>query len=142
MEITTQSLAEKINASTILQMQLRVKIAEKRKELEASPLYAEIEMLKKQLQEEEKQDSEIRENMKQKMLSAGMKKFEALDGSVAQLNKTPASLVIEDESEIPEEYKKEKTTISVDKKQLKEDIKEGLILDGVCLKEDYNLVIK
>jgi hypothetical protein len=80
---------------------------------------------------------------KDMMVNKGMKKFEALDWTIVQLNKKPWALVIEDESiESLNEYRKEKITISLDKASLKKDIKEWIIIDGVFIKEDFTLVIK
>ena len=141
-EITTQGIVEKINSTTIQSIQLKGKIAEVKQRLAEYPENREIEELNVLLKEITTEDTEMRNLAKDKMLNAGMKKFEALDWTTIQLNKKPWALVIEDESLIPDEYKKEKTTISIDKKQLKEDIKEWVIIDGVSIKEDYTLVIK
>lgn len=141
-QITTQWLVEKINAATIQAITLKWKIAEKKQALAQYPENKEIEEMEVLLKEINKEDTELRNTVKETLISAGMKKFEALDGTIVQLNKKPWALVIEDESLVPDEYKKEKITISVDKKQLKEDIKEGVIIEGVSIKEDYTLVIK
>ena len=141
-EITTQGIVERINSTTIQSIQLKGKIAEVKQRLAEYPENREIEKLNVLLKEITTEDTEMRNLAKDKMLNAGMKKFEALDWTTIQLNKKPWALVIEDESLIPDEYKKEKTTISIDKKQLKEDIKEWVIIDGVSIKEDYTLVIK
>lgn len=140
--ITTQGLIDLINAKTLESSNLKLAIANKRAELEASPIYAEIAELEAKLKEVSKEDTELRDQAKETLINAGMKKFEALDGTIVQLNKKPWALIIEDESLVPSEYKKEKVTISIDKKQLKEDVKEGVIIDGVSIKEDFTLVIK
>jgi hypothetical protein len=76
------------------------------------------------------------------MISNGLKKFEALNWTIIQLNETPWALIIENEKIVPKEYIIKKITKTIDKKQLKEDIKEWLILEWVSIKKDYNLVIK
>lgn len=141
-QITTQWIVEKINSNMVQSMQLKAKIVDYDREIQESLAYCEKEKLQEQLREIEKQDFELRELAKQKLIDAGMKKFEALDGTIVQLNKKPWALKIEDESVIPEEYKKEKVTISIDKTALKKDVQEWLILDGVYITEDYTLVIK
>ena len=142
-EITTQSLVEQINSSTVLSMQLKSKITDKKKELEENELVIQIEEMEEQLKKVQKNETELKERVKETMMNAGMKKFEALDGTIVQLNKKPWALVIEDESILPlDEYRKEKVTVSIDKKQLKEDIKEWLIIEWVSIKEDYTLIIK
>jgi len=142
-ELTTQGIVEKINSTTVQSIQLKGKIAEVKQRLAEYPENQELEELNKQLTEVTAEDTELRTLAKNKMIDAGMKKFEALDGTTIQLNKKPWALVIEDESiEALNDYKKEKVTVSIDKKQLKEDIKEWIIIDGVSIKEDYTLVIK
>ena len=74
-------------------------------------------------------------------MDSWIKKFEALDWTIIQLNKKPWALVIESEDNI-EEYIKGKTTRTIDKKQLKEDIKQWVVIEWVYIKEDYTLAIK
>jgi len=78
-EITTQSLIESINSSTVLSMQLKAKITDKKRELAESKLAIEIEEMETQLKEVQKNDTELRNQAKETMIQAGMKKFEALD---------------------------------------------------------------
>ena len=59
-----------------------------------------------------------------------------------QLNATPGALKIEEEKNVPDEYWKEKTTRSIDKVKLKEDIKQGVFVDGVSIEQDYKFIIK
>ena len=140
--ITTQWIIDTLNSIELQKLDLEIQLKTKELELKNIPLVSEISELKKKLTELETQDSEIREQGKQVMINSWIKKFEALDWTVIQLNKTPWSIVIENENLVPKEYFKEKTTITLDKKQLKEDISQGLIIDWVSISEDYKLVIK
>jgi len=88
-EITTQSLVEQINSSTVLSMQLKSKITDKKKELEENELVIQIEEMEEQLKKVQKNETELKERVKETMMNAGMKKFEALDGTIVQLNKKP-----------------------------------------------------
>lgn len=141
-QITTQSIVDTLNSIELMKANLNLQLLNKQEELKSLDLYKEIKDLEISIKQLEKQDEEIREQGKQILLSNWLKKFEALDWTIIQLNKTPGALVIENEDLVPKEYKKEKVTISIDKKALKEDIKQGLIIEWVSIEEDYNLVIK
>ena len=118
------------------------KLADMISEQNNSKLSRDISILQSSIKELESEEEKIRDYMKQVMIDSNMKKFQALDGNMVQLDKKPWKLLINDSAIIPSEYKKEKVTILVDKKSLKEDIKQGLIIEGVSILEDYNLIIK
>lgn len=141
-QITTQSIVDTLNSIELMKANLNLQLLNKQEELRNTDLYKEIKDLEISIKQLEKQDEEIREQGKQILLSNWLKKFEALDWTIIQLNETPWALVIENEDLVPKEYKKEKVTISIDKKTLKEDIKQGLIIEWVSIEKDYNLVIK
>jgi len=141
-QITTQSIVDTLNSIELMKANLNLQLLNKQEELRNTDLYKEIKDLEISIKQLEKQDEEIREQGKQILLSNWLKKFEALDWTIIQLNETPGALVIENEDLVPKEYKKEKVTISIDKKTLKEDIKQGLIIEWVSIEEDYNLAIK
>lgn len=140
--ITTQGIVDSINSIEVQKAKLSWLLADKKQELADLWIYQEIKDLETSIRVLEQEENEIREAGKQLMINSGLKKFEALNGTIIQLNKTPWVLVIEDESNIPKEYYKEKTTITLDKTTLKEDLKQGLIIDWVFVSEDYKLVIK
>jgi DNA repair ATPase RecN len=56
--------------------------------------------------------------------------------------KNPYSVEIKDEAIIPEDYKNQKITISVDKKKLLEDLKNGMEIQGATLQQKTRLSIK
>lgn len=141
-ELKPQWIIDQISANELEIIARKWKIAELKAELNEHPLVKQIEALELSLREYSNADVEMRSHMKESMMKLGMKKFEALDGTVVQLNKKPWKLIIEDKDKVPDEYKKEKVTVSIDNKSLKEDIKEGVIIDGVSISEDYSLVIK
>ena len=49
--------------------------------------------------------------------------------------------MIEDESKIPDEFKKEKTEIVIDKKTIKDKIQNGENVDGAMITYSHSLVI-
>lgn len=141
--IATQWLIEKINSNLVSQANKNLELSNLKAELENLDLVKNIKLLELEIKGLWKLDTELREEWKQLLINTGIKKFEALDWTIIQLNKKPWALVIEDESisEL-EEYKKEKITITIDKKQLKEDITQWVIVPGVYITTDYSLVIK
>lgn len=141
-QLAPQNIVDTLNSIELMKSDLNLKLLNKKEELRKLDLFQEIHDLEISIKQLEKQDEEIREQWKQILLSNWLKKFEALDWTIIQLNETPWALVIENEDLIPKEYKKEKVTISIDKKTLKEDIKQGLIIEWVSIEKDYNLFIK
>ena len=142
MELKPQNIIDTLNGIELITTKLNLELFNKKEALKNLELYKEIQDIEISIKQLQQQEEQIREQGKQILLNAWLKKFEALDWTVIQLNSTPWALVIEDESKIPKEYIKEKITTSIDKKTLKEDIKQGLIIDWCSIEVDYNLVIK
>lgn len=59
-----------------------------------------------------------------------------------KLKTNPPSLVVYEESLIPENYLKKKVTITIDKVQLKKDIVEGFEVEGARIENRKQLIIK
>ena len=142
MELKPQNIIDTLNGIELITTKLNLELFNKKEALKNLELYKEIQDIEISIKQLQKQEEQIREQGKQILLNAWLKKFEALDWTIIQLNSTPWALFIQDESKVPKEYIKEKITTSIDKKQLKEDIKQGLIVDWCSIEVDYNLVIK
>ena len=121
---------------------LHTRIQELEEIIHQSQEWSELQELKVSLVEAEKSELSLREQAKNEMLARDIKKIQLLNGMTVQLDSTPGALKIEDESKVPEEYFKEKITKSVDKVKLKEDIKQGVYVEGVTIEQWYNFVIK
>lgn len=61
---------------------------------------------------------------------------------VVKLKKCPVSVNVMDEDAIPDEYKKVKTTTSIDKAMVKEGILAGIVIPGAELKQNVRLEIR
>lgn len=59
-----------------------------------------------------------------------------------KLKKCPISTDIQDEDLIPDEYKKKKEVVSVDKLKIKEDLQAGIDVPGAALKTNMRLEIR
>lgn len=73
--------------------------------------------------------------VKENMQRLEIQKLESELGTLS-IAKNPTSVEILDESLIPNDYKKEKVTITVDKTAIKNDLKAGKNIQGVRLVED------
>lgn len=84
----------------------------------------------------------LKEYTKECMNIQGIKKLETSLGNIS-IRKTPASIKILDETKIPLEYLNVKQVTSIDKKTLLDDLKDGLILEGIAeLSQGTSLTIK
>ena len=86
--------------------------------------------------------SRLKEYTKECLEKTGKKKVETKLGNIS-LRKKPVSVIIEDESLVPELYKTVKEVVTVDKNTIKDFLKKGMEVEGCRLSdEDYSLVIK
>ena len=66
-----------------------------------------------------------------------------VETSLARISfRQSTQVVIDNEASVPDEYKQEKTTISIDKVSIKEAIKNGLTVTGARIVTNDNLQIK
>lgn len=93
-------------------------------------LDAEIERLQKIKKANTEKMNRFKDYVKDNMQALGIEKIETPIGTL-RVQKNPISVEIIDEQLIPDEYKKEKITISVDKTSIKNNFKEtGEIIPG------------
>jgi phage host-nuclease inhibitor protein Gam len=71
----------------------------------------------------------------------GVKKLETSLGNIS-IRKTPPSVNVLDENLIPLEYIETKQVMSIDKKLILGDLKDGLVIPGVEIKQGTSLTIK
>lgn len=112
-------------------------------ELAGSEIVQKIAKLKKYLIEEEARELEIKQKWIALLDEAGIEKFES-NWIEVRKKVSPWRLVIKDESLIPDQYKEEvvKTTIKIDKKEIKENIKLWEVVEWVLIEQDVSLEIK
>ena len=111
-------------------------------------LEADIEVIKteiKRLQDLKKLKENKIENLKKYtkecLEEADIKKLSTSLGNIS-IRKLPGSVEVLEEDSIPAEYKKEVVTVTVDKKSILADLKEGVVVPGVTLKTGTSLTIK
>ena len=142
-ELTTNSLITEINALTVKKMQYKAIIAELELELYEGDIMTRINTGKTMLKELEVSETELKNKWIEILQSANIDKFES-NGTTVSIKVSPGKLIIEDESLITDDYKKTttKTTTTVDKKAVKEDLAQGVIIEGVRLEKEVKLEIK
>ena len=111
-------------------------------EIEESELVRRLMKWKAMLKELEQEEIEIKKQWIDILNNAGINKFEA-NGIEVRKKTSVWRLVIDNEDNLSE-YTKEvvKTTKTIDKKAIKEDLKQWLIIDWVHLEKDVTLEIK
>ena len=86
--------------------------------------------------------SRLKEYTKECLERTGKKKVETSLGNIS-IRKTPPSVNILDETKIPLDYVTVKEVTSIDKKTLLNDLKDGLVLEGIVeIKQGTSLIIK
>ena len=139
MEIKAQSVIESITSKQSLITEKSVRLLK----LKETPLYKEVLETEKLIKDMEKELKVEEQEICNKLLTAGVKKLEGMNGSSVSVRVSQGSIKYEDESVIPDRFKKEKVTVSVDKKALKEAFKNGEELDeSIYLESKTSLLIK
>lgn len=93
---------------------------------------AEIERLRTRMSLWENREERVRRYVQDVMERLGLKKLEGRTATFS-LRAVPASVLILDEAEVPEEFKRTTVTVSVDKKAIKKAIDEGRDVPGADL---------
>ena len=119
---------------------LKLDIANLERELYETEFRKSIQEKKQELQVLENIENEKKTNIVNSMLQIGLKSVEFVNQKFT-LKKSPWSLKINDEELIPQEFKKEKVEIVIDKKAIKEKISNGEDIAGCEIVYSHNLVI-
>lgn len=101
----------------------------------------EIERLKKRKQTLSNSYDRLKDYMMVSMKVAGTTQIKTALNTWT-VRKTPPSLIIEDEDNIPSEFKNEVIKVQIDKKALKQAVKEGAEFEGVRLESKEVINIK
>ena len=101
----------------------------------------EIKRLQELKKKKQNNISRLKEYTKECMEIRGVKKLETSLGNIS-IRKTPPSVNVLDENLIPLEYIETKQVMSIDKKLILGDLKDGLVIPGVEIKQGTSLTIK
>lgn len=119
---------------------LKLEIANLEQELCQTEFWKSIQEKKQALQLLQNIEAEQKTNIVNSMLENGLKSVEFVNQKFT-LKKTPWSLKINDEEMIPQEFKKEKVEIVIDKKAIKDKITAGEEIAGCEIVYWHSLVI-
>ena len=110
-------------------------------ESDVESLKNEVKRLEGMIESREKKAERLREYLMRCMLQANIKSLPTVKGTISVRNNQP-KVVIEDESKIPEGFKTVKEVTSVNKKELRESLKNGERIEGCHLESSQSLIIK
>ena len=101
----------------------------------------EIKRLQELKRKKQNNITRLKEYTKECMELRGVKKLETSLGNIS-IRKTPPSVNVVDENLIPLEYIETKQVMSIDKKLILSDLKDGLVIPGAEIKQGTSLTIK
>ena len=110
-------------------------------ESDVESLKNEVKRLEGMIESREKRAERLRKYLMDCMLQANIKSLPTVKGTISVRNNQP-KVVIEDESKIPEGFKTVKEVTSVNKKELRESLKNGQRIEGCHLESSQSLIIK
>lgn len=110
-------------------------------EADTEAIKVEIKRLQDLKKSKENKIENLKKYTKECLEEAEIKKVSTALGNIS-IRKLPGSVEVLEEDSIPAEYKKEVTTITIDKKSILADLKEGVVVPGVTLKTGTSLTIK
>jgi len=140
---TTPALIAELSDITSKKLDYNNQITALQEELAQSELVSRITKWQAMITELNAREVEIKNNWIEILQKAWIDKFEA-NWVEVRIKTTAWSLIIDEESKIPDEYKEEvvKTTIKIDKKHIKEDMKNDVIVEWVHIEQKVSLEVK
>lgn len=125
LEVKATNVAKYINGLTAAQKAIDDEIAR-------------LETAKRVIANKEKN---LRDYLEHNMKKCGITKIESPLFKI-QFQKCPCKVDVINDNDIPDEYKKVKTEVVIDKNKIKAEIKAGVVIPGVALIQSEKLVIK
>lgn len=110
-------------------------------ESDVEAIKAEIKRLQDLKKSKENKIENLKKYTKECLEEADIKKVSTSLGNIS-IRKLPGSVEVLEENSIPQEYKKEVITVTIDKKAILAELKEGVVIPGVTLKTGTSLTIK
>lgn len=114
----------------------------KNKEAELTAVKDAMDKMNKRKKRLEREIEYFESYLKEHMEKIGLNEIKDSPYFVIKIKQNPHSVTIINEESIPNEYKKERIDISIDKKKLLEDLKMGLIIEGAELSQKTRIEIK
>lgn len=134
-----QEIKEAISKDVVEKASNIIKVISNRT-IQADLIQKEIERLEKYLKSYENATNALKKIVSNTMETLNLTKIETESGRISIRKSQSVEIVAQDK--IPSKYIKQTITEKVDKIAVREDIKQGLEVDGAILKTNYSLVIK
>ena len=113
----------------------------KNKESDIKAIKEEEKRLKEKRQSVEKSAERLKSYVLENLLMLDKKKIKTSVGDIA-IRRSQAVEISTDVNTLDDKFKRVKTTVEADKKVLKEAIKDGELIDGVEIVENYSLNVR
>ena len=138
-ETNLQTYSDGFMQVKLNRVKLEIAVQELQQKLHETQERKDLEEMKQQLNQAIKSEEEIKDGILQGMIQNWLKTLEFDDGKFTK-KQNPASLKINDEELIPEEFKHEETKVVIDKKAIKESIQNWNDVAGCELTHSFSLV--
>lgn len=135
-----QEIGDSIRAIQTKRANAQIELHAMEIELQKTEFRQKIQEKKLEVAELTQKEEEVKKNILNWMLQNQLKSIEFTFQKFT-VKKNPWAVVIEDESKIPDEFKKEKTEIVIDKKAIKEKIQNWETVDGATVTYWHTLQI-
>jgi hypothetical protein len=146
-EIDAKALADTLDGIRGVLETKAVNVAAYSKHLEAQAgvVDREMERLRAYRVMLERQADALRDYLYDQMVRAGITRIEAVAGAPPfrlSIRKNPPRVVVDHESEIPWEFKRERTVVDIDKTLIKDAIKAGVSVRGAHIEQSERVEIR
>ena len=135
-----QTVGENFRTLQTKRAKAQMELRDLEMELQQTEFRQKIQEKKREVAEREEKENATKQMIVNGMLQNQLKSIEFTFQKFT-VKKNPWSLVIEDETKIPNEFKKEKTEVVIDKKAIKEKIANGENVDGAKITFSHSLII-
>lgn len=113
----------------------------KNTESDIETLTSEIKRLQALKKVKENKNERLKKYTKECLMETNINKVSTPLGNIS-IRKTPPSVEVIEENNIPEEFIKEEISYKIDKKEILKQLKDGVVISGVTLKTGTTLSIK
>lgn len=139
-ETTLNTLGNSIWDIQLKKAKASIDVQEAEDKLRKTEEYKDLEFKKELLRQYEQTEEEMKEAIKMWMEQLNLKSLDFINQKVT-LKNNPPSVKINDEELIPDKFKKEKVSITIDKTAIKKAIQDGEEVMGAELVVGKSLVI-
>jgi len=140
-ELTTLWLVWDLSEIQTKKLEYQLNLEKLKNELESSMLMIRIRKWEEMLKQLNEKENELKSKWLELLNKSNIDKFES---NWVQVRKKTSiwKLIIDNEDEVPKDYIKTETITKINKNEIKNDLKQGVIVPWVHLEQDVTLEIK